>query len=172
MRSPRLIESHVKTLVDLALVLGAEDRKMPDVAGPVDVRPATGLRIEALDLDHAHAPLGHGWSDLQGTQQILAPAEFLLGNVVRLQRMIAREHSVDLRFQLGTQRGRETFQLEIDPGIALTDLDARDPAVVVAQRDRIEHVQNAVIARECETTIAIYREMCCLPDDVARECRS
>jgi hypothetical protein len=86
--------------------------------------------------------------------------------------MIRFEHRVDLRLQLGTQRGRETFQLEIDPGIVRTDLDAGDPAVVIAQSDRIEHVQDGVIACEHETTIAVYREMHRLSDQVRRERRS
>ena len=52
--------------------------------------------------------MGYGWFHPQGTQQIVALAELLLRNVIRLQRMVAFEHGIDFFLQLGTHCCRET----------------------------------------------------------------
>src|SRR5262245_43990478 len=65
----------VETLVDLALVLDADDRERAHLGRVAHVRAPACLRIEALDLDHPDAAAGHRRLDLQRPQQVVSHTE-------------------------------------------------------------------------------------------------
>jgi len=129
------------------------------------VRAAAGLRVEALDLDHPDAPVGHRRPGFERAQQIGARTELIFRDVIRPHRAVAGEHRVHLAFELRAQRRGQPFQLEVDARLVDADLDAGDPAAVVAQRDRVEHVEHRVVASERQAPRAAHGERRALTDE-------
>ena len=91
---------------------------MTGAAGRMVLVVVAGLMLVLTYLLRGSTPdaaLHDRGPDLQGPQQIVAPAELLFRNGVSPQRAVGFEHIVDLSFQLGAQRGGKTLQLEIYP---------------------------------------------------------
>ena len=59
------------------------------------MRAAARLRIEPLYFHDPHLPLGNGRLGLQRPEQIVAPAEFRLGQVIRRYGMVPFEDGID-----------------------------------------------------------------------------